>query len=327
LLLRLSQHVKREIVPPPPLCNLNASKPEELGDKRLLPQKTIEITTDQALKLIKDFKSGMSSQNNQISQGKLIEADSVSLDSSIFVVEAALNYDFDYNNADTAFNVLLPDTSEFTIPITRANQKVNSDDLEGVYLQLYQHIESLVSGRTKVKVVDMEAYISGNQVYYRAVIIRNYYWMTVKDCMNLVQSEYPDDFCFPSSATSVIGYKLLNCRFLPCPYSWYFNVSSLYISNVNNSSTYSGILYYNSPINFSSGGSNWCDYTLLTTSQLNSYVNNIENYVNSVKPLGKSVANIDLHSYKSPNTSIGWSYVTVYWYMTMYFGQVSIQGC
>lgn len=325
LILAISACKKGERTPP--LGNCNTVQSEQLGDKKPYPQKMLEIKTEQAIKLIENFKAGIYSQNNSLSQARLVEADSIQLDSSIFIVEAALNYDFDYSIADTAFTTLPTDTSEFTIPITKVNQKVNSDDLEGVYLQLHNHIEALINGRTKVKVVDLEAYISNNQVYYRAYIIRDFYWMTVKDCMNFVQSEYPDEFCFPNSATSVIAYKLHNCKFLPCPYAWYFNVSSLYVTNNNNSSNYSGILYYNSPIYYSSGGPNWCDYTQLNPSQLTAYVNNIETYVNSVKPIGKSVASIDLHSYKTPNTSIGWNYVTVYWYMNVYYGQVSIQGC
>lgn len=285
----------------------------------------LEIKTEQAMKLIENFKTGIKPQNNALSQERLVEADSIQLDSSIFIVEATLNYDFDYNDADTSFNTLLADTSEFTIPITKQNLKVNSDDLEGAYLQLHQYIESLIGDRVRVSVIDLEAFVSNNQVYYRAVIIRNYYWQTVKDCTPFQQSEYADEVCHANSAVSKIEYKLLNCNYVPCPSTWYSNVTSFGINNYSNLSTLNNILYFNSPL--TNANQNFCDYTMLSINQLNSYVTNIYNYLNGVKPVGSNVVSLDLWSLVSPNNPIGPTYAWSYWGINVTFGQPSYQGC
>jgi hypothetical protein len=312
--------------PPPVLTTAFANAAmEQLGGKSLYPQKILQISTDQAIKLIDNFKAGIDSENNQLSQQKLISQDSVQLDTSIYVMEAALNYDFDYSVSDTAFNALAPDTSEFTIPISRSNLKVSSNDVEGAYLQLYQYIESTVSGRTKVKVIDLDAYISGNQVYYRAKVIKNYYWVILKDCTPFQQGEFADEVCHIPSAVTKIEYKLLCCNYLPCPSTWYSNVTSLGISNYSNSTALTNILYYNGPLY--NGSQNYCDYTVLSISQLNSYVSNIYNYISTIKPVGSSVASLDLWSLTHPNSQNNYYYANAYWGLNITFGQSSYQGC
>src|SRR5690606_7229674 len=89
-------------------------------------QKMYDLTQEEILEIVKDFK-GIDQAAQPYS--RLMDDDSLELDSSIFVVEAALNFDYDYNGEE----LYERSVEQFQVDLPVTNGKVSNDDLESVY--------------------------------------------------------------------------------------------------------------------------------------------------------------------------------------------------
>lgn len=109
--------------------------------RNYIKQNFIEISAKNSYKMIAELKNYGKNQNKT---SNLIAADSVRLDSAIYVLEAALNFDFD--DAQDTISVLLDtDTTSYVISYDESNGKVKSEDLEDAYVNLKNQIIDLIS--------------------------------------------------------------------------------------------------------------------------------------------------------------------------------------
>jgi hypothetical protein len=212
-----------------------------------IPQKMYPVTGAEAIKIVKRFKH-LDESNPNNAQARLIEADSVLLDSATFVMEATLNYDFDYNrtNADEVIEDLPIETTAFTIPKSRLNNKISSKDLEAVYQELTTFVNSQLDPTKKIAIIDIEAYQVGtNQVTFKAIprIIRvlvQSYW-----CGTNIYSGYAS---LTSNSTPLaydnINYFLRNCDFPLTACQGNFYISAQTFPNSNQLNAFPNALYY-----------------------------------------------------------------------------------
>lgn len=105
--------------------------------------------------LIKRFKRIEKDNSNE--SGKLIAADSVVMDSAIWVVEAALNYDFDFDIQDNYKHTYA--TIELSCAVNENNSTLDSDDLETVYDSLTTCLNGMLDDSVKIEFVDVEGYL------------------------------------------------------------------------------------------------------------------------------------------------------------------------
>lgn len=256
-----------------PLSEPTAVKLDE-SSLRPIPQKMFPVTGAEALKIVKKFKH-LDENNPNAAQARLIEADSVLIDSATFVVEATLNYDFDYSvtGDEVAFEDLPEVTTAFTIPKSRLNNKISTNDLEAVYEEITTFINTQIDSTKKVAIVDIEAYeVGSNQVTFKA-IPRIITLLTVApyQCFVNPTSGYASVTSnLTPLASSAINFYLRNCVYplTGCQGSFYTNAIGFSFDNINNNTAYSSALYYNyfpsppvQPIT-------WTDLAILSAAQV-----------------------------------------------------------
>ncbi len=251
-------------------------------------QKFYPVNRNSALLLIKNLRGSLSQQDESKVQGRLIEDPTVHVDSALFVLEMALNYDFDYqfSNNDTSVIDKIVEISDFTIPIDVDMNHVQSDDLEGVYDELKTQIDYLINngnGR-RVRVVDIESYISGGEVTFQARTETFFPWkITTVQCNQITNASA--NYFASSAGDGVVALTLypfaklvMNkyldwCAFPPsyCPSTstFYSNITTTIFDNSTN--LYSGTLYYQT-IACSATNHKYNDNTVLTKSQVDNYL-------------------------------------------------------
>jgi hypothetical protein len=303
--------------------NSNGLSSEQREGLTPIPQKMFNVSTKETLRAIKKFKNLEVTQQN--SQQRLVEQDSVSLDSSIYLVEAALNYDFDFvnQNEEIAYETAPGQTSEYTIPITKVNMKVGSDDLEGVYIELSNYIESIINDSVKVKIIDLESYLmENNTVTYRATVIT--FWHPRDfNCSPIASSGrmwvLPGCNDTDPSASAILQNHVNLCIFSLCPESLNFYSQVTNVFFFNNTGQNSSSLFYG----WATGP---CPILTLSAADLN-------NRAAAIVTLGNANKPTPLHKPTSI-VIIPWGMTqasqSVYWYhwsATMYYGVPFSTNC
>lgn len=323
---------KRMGIPPP--ANDNSASTQQ-SSMKLIPQKMFSLSSSQTTAIVKKFKSFDKAQTSSNIQARLVEADSVALDSAIFTLEATLNYDLDVfitNDSDTSYHFSATDTTGFTIAKTISNQKISSNDLDSAYSQLKQYIKSKTGDSLKIYIVDLETYLSQNQIYFRAIFVPYDYNYSRFNCqqsyaLNTFASSTGFYWSNPSNLdiSSIVLTKYLNfCDFplTKCPGSFFINVVSLYINSLSGN-TYGGTLYYYH-VNAST-----VNQTLLSPLQLNTYRTNIKNYALSFcsqQSINHVVSVIKIDDQWTPPGLQPPYPFTTYWNLTMQCG-VLVSTC
>lgn len=293
---------------------------EEMMDYKLIEQKVYNLSPEETQKVINRFRAGKLNSTNNI-ETRLVE-DDVSIDSSIFVLEAALNFDFDLPNVSNSKEASF--SSEFTQPISLNNGKVMADDLESVYGELTNVLIQNTTSQVKAKVVDLVAYsVAGNQVVYKIHVV-TFNQSLIGPCNTITVTGSPYKAAFSSGsyvsqlatlpgfncpgnpindATALMNADIL-CSFQPADYcavgTYYTNVLSVN-TNGNSKYTWNGINYSpNTAPNhlFSSDPlypNQHCGmpYKVLTALQINNYLAAGKNELTAnipVTPMGMILA-------------------------------------
>jgi hypothetical protein len=91
-------------------------------------------------------------------------------DSSLWVLEAALNYNFDRNPKDHEVSI---ESMEYSAPLILMNGSllVSPSDLKKVYDKFKASVTQLCSGPKKVKVIDITAKIAAGQINYKGNVV------------------------------------------------------------------------------------------------------------------------------------------------------------
>lgn len=152
----------------------NINKSHEIQDKvESIDQKMYNVSPEQ----INASINLLNSINNSNNAKNFMPESDLAPDSSIWVLEAALNYHFD--KAPDDHDVLL-DTCEFSTQITSVplpdgtmSYIVNASDFINIYHQFISAITQKATGPKKVKVIDITATIdfANNSINYKADIV------------------------------------------------------------------------------------------------------------------------------------------------------------
>ncbi len=140
---------------PPHSDSSNVAEMVAKGKMRHIPEKKINLNPTECNNTIKGFKNKINHTAGQ--QARLIDQENVALDSATWVLEAALNYDFDYNDGENYETI--GTTITMTTTINEDYMLVNSTDLENVYSDFNTAIATLENSTTKIKIVDIESYL------------------------------------------------------------------------------------------------------------------------------------------------------------------------
>ena len=252
-------------------------------------------------------RASVKSDKDMLARGGV--ADSLSLDSTVWLLEACINYNFDYYNSiwDTTSIVAMPfDTIGLTISISNAPLTCAFDDAQAVYDSLSHYMSTNYTGDVKAYAIDVEGYIFDPNAgigYITIVIIpvntSNDFWNPCLCNPNATSNGYFDTDGSGSSACSCgnqIGFdgavmlqNILNCYWNPCrpAQSTWSNIAG------------GLVVFWTSTNNFLNTGwytcSNWCstasanrvDCTIL--AQQKTYMENEANSFTPTFPPGMSV--------------------------------------
>lgn len=264
-------------------CNKGHVVPQNADNKRIvISQKDCNVSLDKAIITITTL-SDFGSQNNALSK-TLLPATDVAADSSIWALEAALNYHFD---KDPQSHDIYIDSLTFSTPVNTIdgiNYIVTATDLNNAYNQFKAGITQKSAGPQKVKVVDITAFIdpAQNRIIYNASII-----FAVKtlptNCLPFTNGAAWSAGCVLPDGSAQDENRLNNCERFECPNLFYSNITNTIIGNING--TYASSLYYLAT-SFTS-----CES--ITATNLNNYYNGSKNLAVANLPSSPNVIPIN----------------------------------
>lgn len=153
---------KKNETPPP--VQQQGIDPNATVQTNEIKQKMYDLPTEVITEAVKNFKrvNNSNTANNSV---KRISFSDIQIDSSIFILEATLNYDFDKipTGSETS-----QDSCSFEINCT--NNSVSSTDLTVAYNYISQYINQKSSGINKVKIIDITAFLTNSKIKYVANI-------------------------------------------------------------------------------------------------------------------------------------------------------------
>lgn len=280
----------------PPLQNqgLEANQPPNKVE-----QKMYDLPTEQTTALIKTFKKELTSSANLRSAQT-----SLALDSSVWLLEAALNYDFD---SPKTTEIGYTDSLKFTTPIT--NNTINGSNFGTAYSALANLLSQKINATTKIQVIDVTATIEEDAIVYacNVTLFHTTNGQRIAIPCDPFTSETASPSKFPTVLPSYsnaflscsgnptldgptqVEIKLNSCSFPSCSNSYYYtNVTSLSFNGL----THPARLYYRSI----TGTSNFClnSNKIITASQLNQYKNGsnyLATFYKPTSPAGLSILN------------------------------------
>jgi hypothetical protein len=258
-------------------------------------QKMYDLPTEQTTALIKTFKSQFTNSINLRSAQT-----SLALDSSVWLLEAALNYDFD---SPKTTEIGYTDSLKFTTLIT--NNTVNGSDFGTAYSALANLLSQKINATTKIQVIDVTATIEEDAIVYACNVTlfhtTNGQRIATPCDPFTTETASPSKFAttFPSYSNvfltcsnnpaldgpTEIKIKLNSCSFPSCSNGYYY-------TNITTINGYDNQLYNKSGISLSDFCLN--ANKIITATSLNSYKNRCNTLANLWKPstpLGLSIIN------------------------------------
>lgn len=272
-------------LPPPPSASNGGEN--QTSSNNEVQQKLYNLSAEECDKVIRSFKD-YTKVNTMY--GK-IESSTIPADSSIWLIEAALNFDFDRkpNSSITAY-----DSCEFEIDLIN-NIHVNANEFLSAYQFAYNYVIQSVASTKQVKLIDVRAITYNSKIKYLFDII---YFLD--ESTQKIQSPC-DPFTSPQSGAWSLGYWIsgqcfsppandasvmvttkLNCTsYNPgCSGSWYWmNITNTTLNNVTG--TYSPNLFY--------VASTVTPCNIFAWTQMNTYVSNCQSYGASYHPGGSYI--------------------------------------
>jgi hypothetical protein len=268
-------------------------------------QKMYPVSPEQVATIVENFKNP--------SQSLLVEADTIPIDSSIFVLEAALNYDLDWSRDDNY------DTEDFTatidVPVNEQKQTIGRNDLEQAYMVMGDQIRSHITPEQKVEIIDIDASIIGPNTltFSAAYVIQNIFtgspcgavpqngqlFYTSLGAMNAISPSLQNCAAPATIDGEAVLNQKLNCmRYMGCTSQGgagyaYYNVGINYITSGGNVAynNYPTLLFANQMHN----NCTWCNTPAvdlqLTPTQLNTYLSNLNTYTTTTISAGGALPN------------------------------------
>jgi hypothetical protein len=128
-------------------------------------QKMYDLPAEVITEAVRNFKGINTLHTSNESSNQRISSFDVQSDSSIWILEAALNYDFDEIpvGSETSNDSCAYETN-------CSNNIVASSDLTAAYNYFNQYINQKTSGTDKVKIIDITAYLNNSKITYVANI-------------------------------------------------------------------------------------------------------------------------------------------------------------
>jgi hypothetical protein len=128
-------------------------------------QKMYDLPTEVITEAVRNFKGINTLHTSNQSNTQRISSSTVQADSSIWILEAALNYDFDKIpvGSETSHDSCGYETN-------CSNNVINSSDLTAAYNYFNHYINQKTSGTDKVKIIDITAYLNNSKITYVANI-------------------------------------------------------------------------------------------------------------------------------------------------------------
>lgn len=149
---------KNETTPPLQQQGLEANTPSNV-----VQQKTYDLNYIQTNAVVTSFKN----QFNSLAFNKNTNNNvTLALDSSIWILEAALNSDFDSDKGD---NEVYHDSLSITSPIN--NGAITAFDINKVYSDLKNSINQVLSTDKAIELIDVSAKILDNTIKYQLDIV------------------------------------------------------------------------------------------------------------------------------------------------------------
>ncbi len=328
---------KNETSPPIQQQGLEANSSAATDEVK---QKTYELDSEHTTELIKKFKGQFTNVSNVSKSNS--NGNTLALDSSIWLLEAALNYDFD---SPKTIEVGYNDSLKFTTPIS--NSTINGADFANVYSALVNLLSQKINVTTKIQVIDVSAKVDEGNIIY-SLDITMFHTMNGQKVATpcdpfTSETASPSKFAtvIPSYANaflscsgnptldgpSQIELKLNSCSFPACSNGYYYTNITSVTRDPFNTSAYQAYLYYRS---IASAG----DYCInankiLTAAQLNQYKSgcNTIAYANRPSsPAGLQILNTyDLSLEITSQICCFWPNIA-YWKLKIQYGTLNCSG-
>ena len=293
-----------------------------------------DLPTEQTTALIKTFKKELTSSANLRSAQT-----SLALDSSVWLLEAALNYDFD---SPKTTEIGYTDSLKFTTPIT--NNTINGSNFGTAYSALANLLSQKINATTKIQVIDVTATIEEDAIVYacNVTLFHTTNGQRIAIPCDPFTSETASPSKFPTVLPSYsnaflscsgnptldgptqVEIKLNSCSFPSCSNSYYYtNITTSNFSGFAQG-IYQSSLYYRV---IASAG----DYCLnankiITAAQLNTYKTGANNIATANKPLvpaGLQILNTyDLSLKINGNVCCSWPRYA-YWNLAVQYGTLN----
>lgn len=272
LAISLSFAACNKTTPPPSASNGGENQTSSNNE---VQQKLYNLSAEECDKVIRSFKD-YTKVNTMY--GK-IESSTIPADSSIWLIEAALNYDFDKPGTEESVH----DSCGYEIDLTESYM-VNSNQLASAYNYIYNYINQSINSQKQVKVIDITGFSNGNKLVFSAYIKYNSSSNGNKimgPCDLYTSGSAAWNPCGSPNAITWAEVKLNCTAYNPgCPGSWYWtSITNAFIDNQNGA--YSSSLYY------VASTMNTCPSLYYTT--INGYITGCRNLGTSNHPGGSYI--------------------------------------
>ncbi|PBQ32706.1 hypothetical protein CNR22_13290 [Sphingobacteriaceae bacterium] len=231
---------------------------------------------------ITKFK-GQTAISNE-ANSKLISADSIPLDSSVWVVEATLNYDFDHITANANKSVYRYKTFELSVPL-KGDLNIDSDVIEDLYDQIGDTINGFLGVNDRIKIIDISASVnsSGTQAtiktYAISYLLNFSYLCSPLSPGNTITKSNNLFSCIATIDGSALFENQVNTCYFYLPYNcarnFFTDVQSLIFWGYD----YPSCLYYNT-----FGPATYNDCNPISYNGINNFASNTNVLCNTNKP-------------------------------------------
>jgi len=305
---------KTKVTPPPVIKNSDAKQGQERVEEKMY-----NLTPEQVKSSI-NFLTASDVLNQSASKGFKPESN-LPPDSSLWVLEAALNYHFDKDPKD---HDVYEDSVAFSAPLTFENGAVwvSPSDFINVYNQFKSAITQKSAGLKKVKLIDIRATIDfpNGQINYKGEIV--FALPTPANCQPFPNSSFPKIASWSSTwgvgCISPAAYgdimcenKLNNCNIFGCQNLFYTNITTYMTNNINGA--FSSSLFFISP-----HSNILCEN--LGGSSLNQYVNGCKNIALANLPVTPGVIMVN-YNITENWAQLNFSTTKLWWNVTVKYAK------
>jgi len=258
-----------------------------------IKQKTYNISSRQTREIIERFKnSDQQKSKTENSAGTGVgSADSLAIDSALFVIEAALNFDLTYRFFNDSNYRFVVDSCEITMPSNTNNNKVRGANLEAAYNKLADSPSTSINETKKLFFTDISAYGGecGNVILHAFTAYKILTFVvpcSVPSTPNIWSADSTfytslgSGWVVPDALTAL--NQRLNCVYVtrPC-YSAYYRTNIVFGTNYKTSTIGGNSIVFTSDDQSAIWHTNSANMALMSSSQLNTYlVNQRSLYVN-----------------------------------------------